>query len=79
MELGEFQNILIKDVIDIDFLQGFQDNFSESIGIAAVTVDKDGKPVTTPSNYTGFCNMIQNTTEGKIGVQLHIKWVEKKQ
>ncbi|PJI07921.1 MULTISPECIES: PocR ligand-binding domain-containing protein [Clostridium] len=65
MASGEFQNVLIKDVIDIDFLQSFQDNFSESMGIAAVTVDNDGKPVTRPSNYMGFCNMIQSTTEGK--------------
>lgn len=65
MAASGFQNVRIQDIIDINFLQEFQDEFSESMGIAAVTVDEEGKPVTKPSNYTGFCNMIQSTTDGK--------------
>ena len=44
----------IKDVIDINLLQTFQDNFAESMDIASVTVDKSGNPVTNPSSYTSF-------------------------
>lgn len=45
----------IKDVIDINLLQKFQDNFAEGMNIASITVDKNGNPVTKPSSYTNFC------------------------
>lgn len=48
-------NILIQDVIDIDFLQKFQDSFANSIGVASTIVDSKGNPVTKPSNFTDFC------------------------
>jgi ligand-binding sensor protein len=57
--------IQLKDVLDIDLLQKFQDNFAESMDIASVTVDRDGEPVTKPSSYTSFC--IQYTHSTKIG------------
>ncbi|MGB8454035.1 MAG: PocR ligand-binding domain-containing protein [Anaerocolumna sp.] len=47
--------IQLKDVLDIDLLQKFQDNFAESMDIASVTVDVNGDPVTKPSSYTSFC------------------------
>lgn len=46
----------IKDVINIDTLQNFQDNFAKGIDIASVTVDISGNPVTAPSSYTKFCD-----------------------
>jgi ligand-binding sensor protein len=58
--------IQLKDVIDIELLQRFQDNFAESMDVASVTVDMDGKPVTKPSSYTSFCmNYTQSTDIGK--------------
>ncbi len=55
----------IKDVIDINLLQTFQDNFAESMGIASITVDINGNPVTKPSSYTDFCtNFVHSTTLG---------------
>lgn len=55
----------IKDILDIDTLQKFQDNFANSMGIASVTVDKNGIPATKPSSYTRFC--IDYTHSTKIG------------
>jgi len=56
----------IKDVIDINLLQTFQDNFTIGLNIASVTVDKDGTPVTKPSSYTSFCmDLTQSTKEGR--------------
>ncbi|WP_368490709.1 PocR ligand-binding domain-containing protein [Clostridium sp. BJN0013] len=56
----------VEDVIDIDILQKFQDNFAEGMNIASVTVDKLGKPVTKPSSYTDFClNLTQSTSAGE--------------
>ncbi|WMJ86718.1 PocR ligand-binding domain-containing protein [Anaerocolumna sp. MB42-C2] len=52
---NDLTNIQLKDVLDIDLLQKFQDNFAESMDIASVTVDVNGEPVTKPSSYTSFC------------------------
>ncbi|MEE1361689.1 MAG: PocR ligand-binding domain-containing protein [Selenomonadaceae bacterium] len=45
----------LSELIDIKFLQEYQDAFSESIGVAAITVDINGKPITKPSGFTDFC------------------------
>lgn len=59
-------SIQIKDVIDIDLLQRFQDNFAESMNIASITVDINGTPVTKNSSYTTFCEKFtQSTTIGQ--------------
>lgn len=58
-------NIELMDVLDIELLQKFQDNFAVSMDIASVTVDKDGNPITKPSSYTSFCSdFIHSTEEG---------------
>ncbi|WP_026881432.1 PocR ligand-binding domain-containing protein [Clostridium akagii] len=56
----------IEDVMDISTLQKFQDNFADSMNIASVTVNRDGKPATKPSSYTNFCsNLTQSTSTGE--------------
>lgn len=58
-------NIKLMDVLDIELLQKFQDNFAVSMNIASVTVDTDGNPITKPSSYTRFCSdFIHSTEEG---------------
>jgi len=57
-------NIKLADIVDVDFLQRFQDDFAKSMGIASVTVDLDGKPVTDPSYYTRFCDFTHSTKCG---------------
>lgn len=53
----------IKDVIDINVLQTFQDNFATGMNIASVTVDKNGNPITKPSSYTSFCMDFTHSTK----------------
>lgn len=60
---GEAQDIKLTDVIDLDFLQQFQDDFAKGMGLASVTVDVDGNPVTNPSYYTRFCDQYTHSTE----------------
>ncbi|MGC7870974.1 PocR ligand-binding domain-containing protein [Desulfosporosinus sp. SYSU MS00001] len=55
--------IKISDVIDLDFLQQFQDDFAKGCGLASVTVDLEGNPVTNPSSYTRFCSHYTHSTE----------------
>ncbi|MCE5287255.1 MAG: PocR ligand-binding domain-containing protein [Pelosinus sp.] len=47
--------VKLTDVIDLDFLQKFQDHFANGVGVASVTVDPDGNPITKPSKYIRFC------------------------
>ena len=56
-------NIKLTDVIDLEFLQRFQDDFAKGVGLASVTVDPEGRPVTNPSSYTRFCMDYTHSTE----------------
>lgn len=58
-------SLTLADVIDLEFLQKFQDNFAKGMGLASVTVDDKGNPVTKPSCYTEFCMNFTHAT--KIG------------
>lgn len=59
----DLQHITLADVIDIEFLQRFQDDFAKGMGVASVTVDPEGKPITNPSSYTRFCTDYTHSTE----------------
>ena len=61
------EDIRLQDLFDMDFLQSFQDNFANSLGIAAITVDLAGNPVTEPSGFTDFC--MEYTRKSAIGCQ----------
>jgi ligand-binding sensor protein len=60
---NDLSNIKLTDVIDLKFLQRFQDDFATGVGLASVTVDIDGNPVTNPSRYTRFCQNYTHSTE----------------
>lgn len=46
-------------------MQEFQDNFARSLGMTAVTVDLEGKPITKPTDWTDFCmNYTRNSPVG---------------
>lgn len=49
------KKIKLTDLIDIEFLQEFQDFFAKTMGVASIAVDDNG-PITQPSNFTPFCN-----------------------
>ncbi|MHB8073012.1 sigma 54-interacting transcriptional regulator [Desulfosporosinus fructosivorans] len=50
---GEEINLL--DVIDLEFLQQFQDTFARVTGVAALIFDKNNNPVTQPINFIDIC------------------------
>lgn len=63
-DLGIIESkVALTDVIDLQFLQRFQDNFAKGVGLASVTVDTSGNPVTKPSCYTRFCRDFTHSTE----------------
>lgn len=45
----------LTDLIDVKVLQRIQDGFSKYTGMAALTTDADGVPVTRGSGFTDFC------------------------
>ncbi len=60
----EKEKLTLSDLIDIQFLQEFQDIFANSMGLASLTIDSSG-PVTKPSNFTRFCmKYARGTIEG---------------
>ncbi len=54
----------LDDLVDMRVLQRLQDTFAQAMGVAAVTVDRDGIPVTQPSNFCPVCDMIRSTEAG---------------
>ena len=55
-------NYKLTDLIDLKTLQTSQDGFSDATGLAAFTVDENGKSVTVTSNPTDFCSKLTKST-----------------
>ena len=51
------------DLIDVEVLQEIQDGFSNLTGMAALTTDADGVPVTVGSKFSDFCMKHTRTSE----------------
>ena len=45
----------LSDFIDLDLLQNIQDNCSKAMGLAFITVDYKGIPITKCSGFTSHC------------------------
>ncbi len=61
--MPEFQ---FRDLFDIDEIQRIQDAFSLATGVASLITDLAGNPITRPSHFTSFCNLIRGTANGQI-------------
>lgn len=61
----DLRSLEIEDIIDVDVLQRFLDNFAIGMNCAAVSVNRKGEEVTRPSHYRSFCsNFIHASTLG---------------
>lgn len=49
----------LADVIDLDSLQEIQDCFTKATGLAAITVDYQGRPLLRYSSFTRFCSKLR--------------------
>lgn len=55
----------LTEIVDLVFLQQFQDNFALFAGISCLTEDYQGQPVTCPSCFSECCSqMIRNSKHG---------------
>lgn len=59
------KKLVLTELIDADVLQQIQDGFSKYTGMAALTADADGVPVTKGSGFTCFC--MDMTRQSEIG------------
>jgi len=51
-------------MVDISVMQRIQDAFARAMDLAAVTVDRYGKPITMPSNFRPLCKLIRSHPDG---------------
>ena len=54
----------LQEIVNVEVLQDVQDQFSHASGMGVIITDKNGIPVTTPTNFTSFCTYIRSTKEG---------------
>ena len=56
----------LAELVDVDVLQRIQNAFAAFTGMASITTDADGIPVTKGSNFTDFCmKYTRNTSIGR--------------
>ncbi|CQR73466.1 Limonene hydroxylase [Sporomusa ovata DSM 2662] len=55
--------VRLTELIDLSFLQEFQDNFALSVGMGSLTEDNDGNAITRPSRFCEFCTNIMRSTK----------------
>lgn len=57
------KSLYLTELIQAEMLQQIQDAFSDMSGMAALTTDSNGVPVTEGSNFTDFCMKFTRTSE----------------
>ena len=63
MRRKDENELYITDLIDSKVLQRIQDAFSQMTGMASLTTDADGDPVTMGTNFTDFCMKYTRCTD----------------
>lgn len=56
--------LTLRNMVDVEVLQEIQNRFSDATGLAVIIGDEQGRPITTPSNFTSFCTYIRSCSEG---------------
>ncbi|WP_300524482.1 PocR ligand-binding domain-containing protein [Aminiphilus sp.] len=54
-----------EQVAEIARLQEIQDRFAKIMRVGAIITTNDGKPVTSPSNFSSFCLKVRTFSEGR--------------
>jgi PAS domain S-box-containing protein len=61
MPLGSLK---LTDLIGVNVLQEIQDHFAESFDIPSIIYDLEGNDITTPSNFSDFCQIVRSSPKG---------------
>jgi len=62
--LDDIKNIAFEDLFNLSDLQRLQDMLADSWGVAVLLTHPDGTAITSPSNFTNFCQFIRGTEKG---------------
>ncbi|MHA2019595.1 MAG: PocR ligand-binding domain-containing protein [Promethearchaeota archaeon] len=62
--IDDVKDLKLTDIIDIELLQQIQDGFSYSFNIGSVIYDENGVPITEPSNFSSFCQLLRTSKIG---------------
>ncbi len=63
--LSDNISISFEDLFNLEEIQKIQDAFAIATGVASLITDKEGRPITRPSNFCNLCqNVIRNTEKG---------------
>lgn len=65
MAISNSLELQFRDLFDLDEIQRIQDAFSLATGVSALITDLAGNPITRPSQFTRFCQMIRSTDKGQ--------------
>jgi PAS domain S-box-containing protein len=57
-------SIKLTDLIGVRVLQEIQDHFADSFDIPAIIYDMEGNHITTPSNFSDFCQIVRSSPKG---------------
>ena len=66
----------LTDIMKLEFLQRFQDTFSESFDISVVILDRAGRPITQPALSTGNSSLVKDPKAEKARTALAMKAIE---
>ncbi|MBW8332048.1 MAG: PAS domain S-box protein [Prolixibacteraceae bacterium] len=61
--VGKSMAVDFGDLFNIAELQKLQDQFASAFGVASIITQPDGKPITSPSNFSRLCQNIIRCTE----------------
>lgn len=58
------EGIEFEDLFDLRETQKIQDEFARGMGVASLITRPDGTPITSPSNFCRFCELIRSSSKG---------------
>lgn len=61
----DLSSLRFQDLFNVEEIQRIQDAFSLATGVASLITSPDGVPITRPSNFTNFCNMVRKSSIGR--------------
>jgi len=69
-DIAEIKNYKFIEIFDLEEIQRLQDLFSAATGVASIITEPDGTPITRPSGFGSFCEVIRKTEKGSINCRL---------
>ena len=63
--MSDIVELKLSDLIEVELLQKIQNAFSRATGLAALTTEANGKPITEGSNFTRYC--MHYTRQSELG------------